>query len=165
MKYLALVLAALLAGCAAVNIQLPAQQASATCGLVASDTRPDPSTLVFKKLLQIEPMATTPSASESVRQSVCAAMPTAPAARFVLTDFDCSATGFWDIRFVVDLRGRLERTGQQTIEVRANKVLESHDANYRTMCQEAGAAVVSAAARDVAQALQNLGDIAGQALR
>lgn len=135
----------------------PTSPVPSSCALKVVDTRPDPDAMYFKGSGGTGRAIPEPSVSEAIRRAACASMPTASlerAATFVVTDFECTASGFLEIRYVVDLRGRLEIPGYAALALRRGNMVQSYEGVWPKACESTAKPIFSALATDIARAIQ-----------
>lgn len=79
------------------------------CRFTVNDLRPQPSVLWVKKSDGIVPAELTTPLAHAVRYHVCKRltpeMLQTPSS-FAVTDYDCYVSGFWTIKYLVEIRGR-----------------------------------------------------------
>ena len=159
MRLLITALSLAITGCTfRLAIPPPSRPVPSSCALTVFDNRPDKEAMYFKGSGGTGRAIVAPSISEAIRQATCAALPTAnlaTPATFVVTDFECSASGFLEIRYVIDLRGRLELPGRSALEVRSGNMLLSYDGMWPKVCELLATPVASILAEDLARAIQD----------
>lgn len=158
MRPLVVLLPFLVAGCT-FRLALPApdRPVPTACALKVIDSRPDPDAMYFKGSGGTGRAVAEPPVSEAIRRTTCAALPAgqlAVPATFVVTDFECSAFGLAEIRYLVDLRGRLERPDRAPVELRSGNMLLTYEGIWPIACENTAKPVVPALAIDLAKAIQ-----------
>lgn len=148
----------LLIGCAH-QVGLPTAPSSplATCGLKVIDERPDPEALYIRATQAITRVTIEPPLSESIRTNACHALsPSSSIAtsKFIVTDYECTVTGFFEIRYVIDIKGRLDESGEQSVEIRSGNVYLSSEGYVPKGCERASAQAILELSSKIARALR-----------
>lgn len=158
MRFFLCVLSILAAGCTHhISLLDPTLKTPASCGLQVTDVRPDPAALYFRSTKSTGRAVLEPPIAEIIRRSACAVLPPqrlANAAKFVVTDFECTVTGFFELRYVVDLRGRLEIPGQIPVELRSGNVQLSSNGYVPKGCEVAATPALSVLAAEIVKEMQ-----------
>lgn len=139
-------------GCA-LQMTLPSLHSEA-CPFAVTDDRPDPEH-VYAKAQAVVQIRTIPTASESLRGAVCATgnPSNLGGSSFTITDFSCTASGYIELTYIVELRGLLATASSLLVELRAGSKIDTAIGYVPTGCEQAASIVIPAMARKIHGAL------------
>jgi len=126
------------------------------CPLRVSDNRPDPDFLYAHATEGIARILMTPSLAIAVSKSICSRLQNSASMRsvkFVITDFECVVTGFFELRYVADLRGSFEMEGNAPHEIRVSNVLVTSNGYIPKGCEAASAPLIDMLSDEIASTL------------
>lgn len=144
---------ALLNGCTH-HLALTYRNTSDTdCAIRVSDSRPDPDFLYARATEGIVRISISPGLALTVSKSVCSSLQDRLSMRtvkFVITDFECVVTGFFEQRYIADLRGRLETEGNAPHEIRVSNVFVTSNGYIPKGCEIASAPLIDRLSDEIA---------------
>ncbi len=126
------------------------------CPFRVSDNRPDPDFLYARATEGIARISISPSLATAVLKSVCSSVQDRTrilSAKFVITDFECVVTGFFELRYVADLRGRLETEGNAPREIRVSNVSVTSNGYIPKGCEVASTPLIDRLSDEIAASL------------
>jgi hypothetical protein len=139
------------------QISLKVQETTPGCPLTVTDSRPDPEALYMRATEWTARALLRPSPAETLRRHACQHLPNAVQAvplRFTITDLDCTVTGFFEQRYVADLRGRLETLQNGPIDLRVGEVQVAYQGHVPTGCESALVPLFGKMAAEIAHTSQ-----------
>lgn len=140
-----------------IALRTPLTVTPASCALQVIDARPDPEAIYLRMTEGTRRAILEPSLSEAIRRNVCEALQPqqlALPAKFTVTDFECTVTGFFEIRYVVDLRGHLELSNRTSEELRSGNVQVSSNGYAPSGCETAAAITLPSLSEQIAKVIQ-----------
>jgi hypothetical protein len=114
----------LLAGCSHnITLKKPDSILQANCGLSVYDSRPEPEIMTARTAegVYLRILIKT-DLSSTLDSYVCHSLESKQklnGVKFTITDFDCTSSGFLELSYIVDLRGRLEIPLETPVEIRS----------------------------------------------
>jgi hypothetical protein len=122
----------LLAACSH-QIVLPGPSAElAVCAVKITDSRPEPDAMYAHMQGGVLRIELVPPLAKSLNGRICTSIEATKrqAGEFVITDVSCVVTGFVDIRYVAEIRGKLIAARRTAEDIRVSNIFVSSLVGY-----------------------------------